>query len=149
MSDRPISWEERIRRAAPYVLSLVRIGVGLLFFEHGLSKLFGFPAGEVRELFTLSWYSGVIEFMTGALLTAGLGTRAAAFVASGEMAFAYFLSHAPASFFPLINRGDAAILYCFIFFYLAFAGGGPCSLDHWLKGRVFENGRLPSGTRRA
>ena len=121
--------DDRITRLTPHVLSIVRIVVGLLFLEHGLSKLFGFPNGTVREMFTLSWYSGVIEFGTGALLTLGLATRAAAFLASGEMAFAYFLSHAPKAFFPLINGGDAAILYCFIFFYFVFAGAGPWSLD--------------------
>jgi putative oxidoreductase len=141
--------DDRVTRLAPHVLSIVRIVVGLLFFEHGLSKMFGFPTGEVRELFTLSWASGAIEFITGALLTGGLATRTAAFIASGEMAFAYFLGHAPASFFPLINRGEGAILYCFIFFYMAFAGGGPWSLDAWLSRRRVSEGRLLAGTRRA
>jgi len=144
-----MSFDDRIKRFSPYVLSIVRIVVGLLFFEHGLSKLFGFPAGTVRELFTLSWTSGAIEFIAGGLIAAGFATRTMAFIASGEMAFAYFLGHAPASFFPLINRGDAAILYCFIFFYLAFAGGGPWSLDAWLQGRRVSEGSLPAGTRRA
>lgn len=141
--------DERVTRLTPAVLSIVRIMVGLLFLEHGLSKLFGFPTGAVREMFTLSWYSGAIEFATGALLTLGLATRAAAFLASGEMAFAYFIGHAPASFFPIVNRGEAAILYCFIFLYLAFAGGGPWSLDAYLQGRRPSEGRLPAGTSRA
>lgn len=143
--------DERVIRLAPHMLSIMRIMVGLLFLEHGLSKLFGFPAGTVRELFTLSWTSGAIEFATGALLTLGLATRAAAFLASGEMAFAYFLGHAPKAFFPMVNGGDAAILYCFIFLYLAFAGGGPWSLDAYVKGRRMPegSGRLPAGTRRA
>lgn len=143
--------DDRVTRLTPHVRSVVRITVGLLFLEHGLSKLFGFPAGTVRELFTLSWYSGAIEFATGALLTLGLATRAAAFIASGEMAFAYFLGHAPKAFFPLINGGEGAILYCFIFLYLAFAGGGPWSLDATLKGRRLpeSGGRLPARTRRA
>jgi len=144
-----MSFEDRIRHLTPYVLSLVRIVVGLLFFEHGLSKMLGFPVGPVRELFTLSWTSGAIEFVAGALIAAGLATRSAAFIASGEMAFAYFLGHAPASFFPLINRGDAAILYCFIFFYIVFAGAGPWSLDAWLSRRRASEGRLPAGARRA
>ena len=110
--------DDRVTRLTPTALSIVRIMVGLLFLEHGLSKLFGFPTGTVRELFTLSWYSGAIEFTAGALLTLGLATRAAAFIASGEMAFAYFLGHAPASFYPIINRGEAAILFCFIFLYM-------------------------------
>ena len=141
--------DERVTRLTPNVRSIVRIMVGLLFLEHGLSKLFGFPTGTVREMFTLSWYSGGIEFVTGALLTVGLATRAAALIASGEMAFAYFLAHAPTSFYPIVNRGEAAILYCFIFLYLAFAGGGPWSLDAYLQGRRPSEGRLPAGTSRA
>jgi putative oxidoreductase len=116
-------------RYAPYLLSILRIVTALLFFEHGLSKMFGFPTGTVRELFTLSWTSGAIEFAAGALLVAGLFTRISAFIASGEMAFAYFLAHAPHSFYPIVNRGEGSILYCFVFFYIAFAGGGPWSLD--------------------
>jgi putative oxidoreductase len=121
---------------SPYVLSIVRIVVALLFFEHGLSKLFGFPQPLAPPaLFSLAWFSGAIEFVGGGLLAIGLFSRAAAFIMSGEMAFGYFLSHAPHSFFPILNRGDAAILYCFIFLYLAFAGGGPWSLDAKLWGR--------------
>jgi putative oxidoreductase len=141
--------EDRLYRLAPYVLSLVRIIVGLLFLEHGMSKLIGFPlGGPTRELFTLGWYSGSIELVAGALLTLGLATRLAAFVASGEMAFAYFISHAPRGFFPMLNGGDAAILYCFIFFYLVFAGGGPLALDA-LKSRCLGEGNLAAGTPRA
>lgn len=119
-----------IARYQPYVLSVVRIMVALLFFEHGLSRLFAFPSPlPPPELFSLHWFAGAIEFAGGALLALGLFTRFAAFIMSGEMAFAYFLSHAPQGFFPILNRGDAAILYCFVFLYLAFAGGGPWSLD--------------------
>jgi putative oxidoreductase len=81
------------------------------------------------------WFAGAIELVGSILLALGLLTRCAAFVMSGEMAFAYFISHAPNSFFPILNRGDASILYCFIFLYIAFAGGGPWSLDAWLRGR--------------
>jgi putative oxidoreductase len=122
-----------LSRYSPAVRSVLRIVVALLFFEHGLSKLFGFPQGHIVEAFTLAWYAGVIEFAGGALLALGLFTRLAAFIMSGEMAFAYFLSHAPHSFFPIINRGDGAILYCFIFLYFIFAGGGPWSLDAVLR----------------
>ena len=125
-----MSLEDRIGRMAPYALSLVRIVVALLFLEHGSAKLLGFPDnGPLRDLFTLSWYSGAIELVGGALLATGLFSRSAAFVMSGEMAFAYFMSHAPNSFFPLINRGDSAVLYCLIFFYFVFSGPGPWSLD--------------------
>lgn len=144
--------EDRLHRQSPYVLSIVRIVVALLFFEHGLSKMIGFPSPNMPELFTLSWFAGAIEFVAGGLLAVGFATRAMAFISSGEMAFAYFLSHAPASFFPILNRGDGAILYCFIFLYIAFAGGGPWSLDAWLKTRRGDSEhaleRQP-GTRRA
>jgi len=119
-----------IGRYAPYILSIVRIVVALLFFEHGLSRLFGFPSPlPTPAIFTLYWFAGAIEFAGGALVTLGLFTRTAAFIMSGQMAFAYFLSHAPAGFFPILNRGDGAILFCFIFLYIAFAGAGPWSLD--------------------
>jgi putative oxidoreductase len=125
-----MTWQDRAARLAPYVLSVARIVIALLFLEHGSSKLLGFPDnGPIREAFTLSWFSGAIELIGGALLAVGLYARFAAFVMSGEMAFGYFMSHAPHSFFPLLNRGDAAILYCFIFLYFVFAGAGPWSLD--------------------
>lgn len=127
--------EERLNQLAPYVLSITRIVVALLFFEHGLSKMFGFPGAHVPPALTLQWFSGAIEFVGGALLAAGFFTRSSAFIMSGEMAFAYFLRHAPLGFFPQLNRGDAAILYCIIFFYIVFAGGGPWTLDAALKGR--------------
>ena len=128
--------EDRLHQLSPYVLSIVRIVIALLFFSHGLSKMFGFPAPTMPALFTLSWFSGAIEFVGGGLLALGLFSRSAAFIVSGEMACAYFLSHAPRGFFPQLNGGDAAILYCFIFFYFVFAGAGPWSLDALLQGRA-------------
>jgi putative oxidoreductase len=131
MADRD-TWS----RYTPHVLSILRIVIALLFFEHGLSKLFGFPQPSPSPaLFSLSWFAAAIEFVGGALLAVGLFSRMSAFIMSGEMAFAYFISHAPRDFFPINNRGDAAILYCFIFFYIAFAGGGPWSLDAILARR--------------
>ena len=123
-----------IARYQPYVLSIVRIVVALLFFEHGLSRLFGFPSPlPTPALFSLYWFAGAIELAGGALVALGLFTRVSAFIMSGEMAFAYFLSHAPHGFFPILNRGDGSILFCFMFLYLAFAGAGPWSLDALLS----------------
>lgn len=120
---------------APRVLSVLRIIAALLFLEHGLQKLFSFPAplplpaGEVLHPFTLLWYAGVIETVGSLLLAVGLFTRPVAFILSGEMAAAYFMAHAPRGFFPSLNGGDAAVLFCFIFLYLAAAGGGAWSAD--------------------
>ena len=117
-------------RYRPYVLSILRIMAGLLFLEHGMAKVFGFPPhGHMPVFPETEWFAGRIELVGGGLVALGLFTRAAAFMVSGEMAFAYFISHAPRSFFPLINGGEAAILFCFVFLYLVFAGGGPLSLD--------------------
>jgi putative oxidoreductase len=116
---------------SPRVLSILRIIVGLLFLEHGLSKYVGFPAPFPISIHAMSLLglAGVIEIVCGALVAIGLFTRAAAFIASGEMAFGYFISHFPKSFFPMINGGDAAVLFCFIFLFFAFEGGGPWSVD--------------------
>ncbi len=126
-----------IDRLAPYVLSILRIIVALLILQHGLSKVFGFPSPMAPPpLWTMEWFSGVIEFAGGVLLTLGLFTRPAALIMSGEMAVGYFMFHAPRSFFPALNGGDPAILYCFVFLYLVFAGAGPWSLDAvWLRKR--------------
>jgi putative oxidoreductase len=120
------------RTWAPRLLSVLRIVVGLLFIEHGTSKLFGFPQmpnSEGLALFSVIGLSAILEFVGGLLLTVGLFTRVTAFVLSGEMAVAYFVAHAPKGFFPLLNHGEPAILYCFVFLYLAAAGGGPWSID--------------------
>lgn len=115
---------------APRFLSVLRIVSGLIFMEHGTQKLLGFPPTDrVVEVFTLSWTAGVIELITGALLVIGFLMRPAAFLASGLMAFAYWIAHAPRDFFPVNNAGDAAILYCFVFLYIVFAGPGPWSID--------------------
>ena len=118
----------RMETWRPYVLSILRIVVALLFLEHGLSKFFGFPVPG-PPLSGLLILAALLETVGGLFLLVGAYTRIVAFILSGEMAFAYFMAHAPRSFFPLANGGDAAILYCFIFLYLAFAGGGPWSVD--------------------
>ena len=119
----------------PRVLSVLRIVTGLLFMEHGTAKLLHFPpsADLPAELPPILIVAGVLELVGGALVAAGLFTRLVAFVLSGQMAAAYFMAHAPSSFFPLVNHGEGAILYCFVFLYLAFAGGGEWSLDRMLR----------------
>jgi putative oxidoreductase len=116
---------------APRVLSIARIVTALIFMEHGTQKLFGFPpsANPGPALFSLYGFAGTLEIVGGILLVFGLFTRPVAFILSGEMAFAYWMTHAQRSIFPILNGGDAAILYCFLFLYLAFAGGGAWSLD--------------------
>ena len=114
----------------PYVLSILRIMVGLLFLQHGMAKMFNFPPqGDMPVYPAPEWFAGRIELVGSTFIALGLLTRPVAFILSGEMAFAYFMSHRPRSFFPLLNGGEAAILFCFVFLYLVFAGGGPLSLD--------------------
>ena len=123
-------------RLSPHLLSLLRIVAALIFIEHGTQKLFGFPAAPpdgYPAFLSLFWWQGVIEAVGGALLVLGLFTRFVAFILSGNMAVAYWMVHAPKSFYPALNGGDAAILYCFVFLYIAAAGGGPWSIDRLLK----------------
>ena len=120
-------------------LNLLRIVAGLLFMQHGADKLFaafgGMGDGATAPMLSRMWFAGVLEFFGGALVVLGLFTRPVAFILSGEMAFAYWMSHAPRSIYPILNGGDASILYCFLFLYLAFAGGGAWSLDRLLGKR--------------
>jgi putative oxidoreductase len=113
------------------MLSILRIVVGLLFMEHGTLKLLGFPISQKPgpPLFSLLGTQGVLELAGGLLILAGLFTRPVAFVLAGDMAVAYFMAHSPRGFFPVLNGGDAAILYCIIFLHLLAAGGGPWSMD--------------------
>jgi putative oxidoreductase len=126
-----------LTRFSPYVLSILRIMAALLFLEHGLSKFFGFPAPSAHApaLFGLEWFAALIEFGGGVLLALGLFTRPVALIMSGEMAIGYFLFHAPQGFYPYVNHGELAIMYCFAFLYFVFAGAGPLSLDALLWGR--------------
>jgi putative oxidoreductase len=118
----------RMETWAPHVLSILRIVAALLYLQHGLSKVFGFPAPG-PSLQGLIILAALLETVGSLLLLVGVYTRIVAFILSGEMAFAYFMAHAPRSFYPLVNGGESAILFCFIFLYLAFAGGGPWSVD--------------------
>jgi putative oxidoreductase len=127
---------EALAAWTPRALSLLRIITGLIIIQHGMAKLIGFPAvaafANLKPL-SLIGAAGFIELIGGALLILGLFTQPAAFILSGEMAFAYFISHAPKDFLPLINGGTLAILYCFTCLYLSTAGAGPWSLDAAMK----------------
>jgi putative oxidoreductase len=118
----------RLDKGRPYVLSVIRIVVALLFIEHGLQKYFSFPSAG-PPMRTLLYVQGVIEIVGGIVLLLGAYTRVVAFILAGDMAVAYFMAHFPRSFFPAVNGGDAAVLFCFTFFYIFFAGGGAWSLD--------------------
>src|SRR5947207_2811882 len=128
--DRVEKYAPEIQNYTPEMLSIARIVVALLFLEHGSSKLLGFPspAHGAPEVMTLEWIQGLIELAGGALLAIGLFARPVAFILSGDMAVAYFMAHAPKGFFPVLNGGDEAILYCFIFLLFFVAGPGRCSL---------------------
>lgn len=119
-----------LSRWQPQLLAILRIVVGLLFLEHGLSKFFAFPVSfPVHPLPPLLIAAGLIECIAGVLITIGLFTRIAAFLASGEMAIAYWMMHFPNGFWPLANKGEAAIMFCFVFLYVAAAGPGAWSID--------------------
>ena len=130
------------RDALPGVtLLLLRIISALVLFEHSTVRAFGFPANPDRpfrgapEMFTRPWFATVLELVGGTLIILGLFTRPTAFVLSGLMAFAYFIAHAPESFFPILNRGEPAVLLCFIFLYMSTVGAGPYSVDAVLSRR--------------
>lgn len=120
-------------------LSILRIITGFLLIAHGAQKLLGLPApmpGGKVPLMSLIGVSGVLELVGGALILVGLFTRPVAFILSGMLAVAYFMVHAPGGFWPLLNKGETAVLYCFIFLYLSVAGAGPWSLDSLLRRRA-------------
>jgi putative oxidoreductase len=130
---------DALDRYAPYALAALRIVAALIFIEHGTQKLFSFPAAPQAGLpaaMTLSWFAAVLEVFGGLALLLGLFTRPVAFILSGEMAVAYWYAHFPRNFYPILNGGDAAILYCFVFLLLVFTGPGAFSLDGTLWGRT-------------
>jgi putative oxidoreductase len=120
-----------LRPYSPVLLSVLRIMSGLLFLQHGTTKFLNFPVGPMNNIspMTLGGAAGIIELVGGVLLVLGLFTRPVAFIASGMTAVAYFIAHAPQGFYPLLNGGELAVLYCFVFLYLAAAGGGSISVD--------------------
>jgi putative oxidoreductase len=128
-----------LARFQPLVLSIFRIMTGLLLFQFGVAKLFKFPAGtafDKVEPFSLYWCAGCIELVLGGLLILGLCTRIVAFILCGEMAFAYFITHFPRGFIPLLNEGELAIMFCFACLYICCAGGGPYGFDGMRKASV-------------
>jgi putative oxidoreductase len=130
--------ENALRPWSPQLLSVLRIMTALLILQHGMGKILGFPPNPAYagvQLVSLIGAAGMIELIGGTLLLLGLFTRPAAFILSGELAFAYFIGHWPRGFFPILNAGTLAVLYCFIFLYLAAAGPGPWSLDRILRGK--------------
>ena len=125
-------FENALAPHSPQLLSLLRIMTGLLFLAHGTAKLFSFPHVEMfdnLEIASLTGVAGILEVVGGTLIAIGLFTRPVAFILSGQMAVAYFMAHAPQKFFPILNGGESAILFSFIFIYLAAAGAGPWSVD--------------------
>lgn len=116
----------------PRLLSVLRIVTGFLFMAHGGQKLLGYPAampGGPAPLASMMGVAGILELVGGLFIMLGLFTRPVAFILSGLMAVAYFMAHAPGGFWPLVNKGELSVLYCFVFLYLAVAGGGPWSID--------------------
>jgi putative oxidoreductase len=120
-----------LNRLAPHVLSLLRIASALLLLQHGTTKILGFPQTQASgiSLTTPGGIAGIFELVGGVLLLIGLFSRPTAFILSGMTAVAYFMVHAPQNFYPILNGGELAALYCFVFFYLTFAGPGPWSID--------------------
>jgi putative oxidoreductase len=122
---------DRVSKYGPEVLSIARLVIGLLFLQHGTAKLFGFPHMTTAqpEMGSLLWFQGIIEVVGGALFAVGFLTRPVAFILAGDMAVAYFMQHAPRNFFPMLNGGDAAILYCFVFLIYVVLGPGRWAVD--------------------
>ncbi|WP_373414115.1 DoxX family protein [Ensifer aridi] len=129
---------EFLDRYSPFALAVLRIVTALIFMEHGTQKLFGFPAPPEQgmpPLLSIFGIGAVMEFVGGLLILVGLFTRPVAFLLAGEMAVAYWMVHAPQNFFPALNGGDAAILYCFVFLLFVFTGPGAWSVDGALRER--------------
>jgi putative oxidoreductase len=123
----------RLKRLSPQLLSLMRIAVGITFIEHGTQKLLSFPVPRPGLALPLLLFTGILETIAGTLVTLGLMTRIAAFLLSGELAVGYWWMHAPRSLYPMANGGEAMVISCFVFLYLAAVGAGPLSLDALTK----------------
>lgn len=129
---RHMNWTFLPRGLAPYLLGVLRIVAALLFLQHGSAKLFGFPHVAMFDgmsMFSLMGAAGALELVGGVLLAIGFLTRPVAFILSGEMAVAYFMAHAGKAFLPILNQGELAVLYCFVFLFIASAGPGRLAVD--------------------
>ena len=124
-----------LEKWAPYALGILRIVAALLFIEHGLQKFFGFPSAG-PPMSAVLWMQAAIEVFGGIALLVGAYTRPVAFILCGDMAVAYFTAHFPRSFYPAVKGGDANVLFCFVFLYICFAGGGPWSVDETMLKRA-------------
>jgi putative oxidoreductase len=143
--------ETRATAYAPVVLSLFRIFFGLLFLCHATQKLFAWPVGPAAASGSLFWFAGLIELITGILITIGLFTRPAAFIASGEMFIAFLTQHLPNGFWPIANGGELAVMFCWAFFLLVFTGPGVWAVDTrtgWGGGEVYVRGHTRRAPRR-
>ena len=126
--------ERVLGRFSPYSYALLRMVAGFLFFQHGIQKLFGYPGTQPAvDVMTQAGLAGIIETVGGVMIAIGLFTSPVAFIASGEMAWAYFQVHAPRNFWPMLNGGELAALYCFLFLYFAAIGSGKLSVDAFRK----------------
>ena len=139
--------DTRLNPYAPAALSVFRIIVGLLFLLHGTSKLFGWPAATEAPAGSLYWFAGLIELITGVLITIGFATRPAAFIACGEMAIAYLIEHLPNGFWPILNGGELALMFFFSFLLLVFTGPGAYAVES--RGRFGGEVYVRGHTRRA
>jgi putative oxidoreductase len=130
--------ESRLQLGSPMLLGVLRIVTAFMFIQHGSAKIFHIPHVPMFDgvqVMSLTGVAGILEIVGGALVLAGLFTRPVAFVLSGEMAFAYFIAHAPHSFLPVLNGGEMAVEWCFVFLYLSAAGAGAWSIDGWRRAR--------------
>ena len=131
---------DRWSRFTPWALTLLRIVAAFLFWEHGAQKLLGVLGRDPVSFPSLLWFAAILEFFGGILVALGLWTRPVAFLLSGQMAVAYFMSHAPRGFWPVQNHGETAVLYCFVFLFLATAGPGKFSIDGAFSARREQSG---------
>lgn len=132
LTEDPVLNMEILARFTPWTLALLRIMAAFLFWQHGLQKLFGLLEGQVVQFPELLWFAGVLEFLGPLFLGLGLFTRPVSFLLSGQMAAAYFIAHFPRGFWPILNDGERAVLFCFIFLFLATAGPGRLAVDNLL-----------------